>query len=159
MTEKWINIIGYEGKYQISNKGNVKSIYMNGKELILKHVLAGPKNKLYWNVSLGRGNTFKIHRLLAIHFIPNPDNKPCINHIDGDKLNNDLSNLEWCTYKENNKHAWDNRLQKGRLVLNTETGIYYDLMKEAAKAHNLTYKNLHRYLNGTRPNFTPLVSV
>lgn len=58
----------------------------------------------------GREKTVKVHRLLAICFIPNPENKPCVNHKDGDRSNNNLSNLEWVTYSENTQHAWDTGL-------------------------------------------------
>lgn len=60
----------------------------------------------YLRIEIQRKRYF-VHRLLAQHFIPNPDNKPTVNHIDGNKLNNDLSNLEWASYSENNQHAYD----------------------------------------------------
>lgn len=59
----------------------------------------------------GKQSTYTVHRLVALAFIPNPDNKPCVNHIDGDKGNNLVSNLEWCTYSENTLHALENKLK------------------------------------------------
>lgn len=66
------------------------------------------KNTGYWNSHLqinGKSKTYLLHRIIAICFVPNPDNKPCVNHIDGNRSNNEVSNLEWCTYKENTRHA------------------------------------------------------
>lgn len=65
----------------------------------------------YLSVSLN-GKPYRIHRLIGENFIPNPNNKPCINHIDGVKTNNKISNLEWCTQSENVKHAFDTGLKK-----------------------------------------------
>jgi hypothetical protein len=83
----------------------------------LGRVLAVQKSNVgYFRVELwdnGRGKKHSIHRLLAEAFIPNPDNKPHVNHIDGDKANNALSNLEWVTQSENQKHAYKLGLQKG----------------------------------------------
>lgn len=110
MVEEWRDIEDYEGLYQISNLGKVKSLprkvqfgvgYRITDERILKpHQM---KNG-YMTVGLKRHNKPKymtVHRLVAEAFIPNPDNKPCIDHIDGDRKNNSVENLRWCTHKEN----------------------------------------------------------
>jgi len=71
----------------------------------------------YYHIDIhedGKAKKIAVHRLLALHFIPNPDNKRTVNHIDGNKLNNDLSNLEWATDAENVQHAYDTGLQKYR---------------------------------------------
>ena len=108
MTEVWKDVKNYEGLYQISNLGNVKRI-SSGKRL-------KPYNrKGYIRVALSKDDTTKhidIHRLVAQAFIPNPENKPEVNHIDGDKSNNEVSNLEWCTRKENMNHAKNTGLWK-----------------------------------------------
>ena len=113
--EVWKDIQGYEKVYQVSNLGRVKSleryIIKNNnikfyvRERILKQSKTGPD---YWYVRLSyKGIVFKksVHRLVAITFIPNPLNKRCVNHIDSNHLNNNVSNLEWNTYKENSIHA------------------------------------------------------
>lgn len=165
MQEVWKQISGYEELYDVSNLGRVKSLMYHQstpRELIMKGRPTGPEGKKYKQVTLcknGVNTSFKIHRLVALHFIENPDNKPCINHKDADKLNNRVDNLEWCTIAENNQHSIDNGNRQRMLILNTETGIYYEYMREAAKAIGVPYKNLHRYLNGTRKNITPLIIV
>lgn len=106
--EVWKDIEGYEDKYQISNLGRVKSLADNKlieRELIRKPRI-GKNGYLYVNLFKGsKGKTKKIHRLVAETFIPNPDNLPQVNHIDGNKLNNSIDNLEWVTASENVKHA------------------------------------------------------
>ena len=98
--EQWKNIEGYEGLYQISNCGRVKSFY-NGKELIMK---LGTNEKGYSRVSLWKNHKkkdYKVHRLVAEAFLDNPDNLTEINHKDEDKSNNNVDNLEWCSHQYN----------------------------------------------------------
>lgn len=107
--EIWKDIIGFDGKYQISNLGNVRSFtrWKNGG--LLKFGACGNPGP-YKTVNLvksGRKDIkcFYVHRLVAIHFLENPYNLPEVNHIDGNTLNNCVDNLEWCTRKQNAEHA------------------------------------------------------
>lgn len=109
--EIWKDIPNYEGLYQISSYGRVKSFYK--KERILKpsiqHFKYKSKNYKREKIELSKNSirkSFKIHRLVAQTFIPNPDNKPQVNHIDGNPLNNNVNNLEWCTNQENIIHSY-----------------------------------------------------
>lgn len=104
MKEIYKDIKGFEGKYQVSNFGNVKSLnYNNTKH---EKILTPIKHHLgYLIVHLGKNKIKMIHTLVASEFIPNPDSKRFVNHIDGNKQNNNVKNLEWVTYKENTAHA------------------------------------------------------
>lgn len=112
---KWKDISGYKGHYQVSNLGRVKSLRRfiynkhNGGYFCSEKLLSiNLDNGGYPLVILQRDRnriTTKVHRLVCIAFHENPENKPCVNHIDGDKENNRADNLEWCTYKENSNHA------------------------------------------------------
>lgn len=114
LIEEWRDVIGYEGLYQVSNFGNVKSldrliIAPQGKRKVtgvaLKPCIS---NKGYFMVSLfkdNKGSTKTIHSLVAKHFIDNHNNYSDINHIDCNKLNNDTDNLEYCSHKNNMEHA------------------------------------------------------
>lgn len=124
MEEIWKDIKGYEGLYQVSNLGRVKRVRTD--RLLKGYKLTGG----YLGVNLYKnsvGSTNKIHRLVAQAFIPNPENKPQVNHIDEDKTNNVVSNLEWMTATENNNHGTRNeRISKMQsipiIATNLKTG-------------------------------------
>ena len=103
--EIWKDIEGYKGLYRVSNLGRVKKYYKNGKTLILKE---GTDTRGYKRVFLYKNNVgraYNIHRLVAMAFIPNPENKPCVDHINTNKSDNTVNNLRWATYKENSNNA------------------------------------------------------
>lgn len=107
MKEIWKDIKGYEGLYQVSNLGRVKALEkkcINGrvnKEKVLK---SNEDNMGYKYIGLTKNlirKYYKVHRLVALTFIPNPNNYPCVNHKDENKVNNIVDNLEWCTHRYN----------------------------------------------------------
>ena len=108
--EIWRDIAGYEGLYQVSNCGRVKSFYRGGR--ILKQSLKRGYMfvELYLNTN---GKIHIVHRLVAQAFIPNPLNKLEVNHINGIKTDNRVENLEWVTRSENEQHAYDTGLAHG----------------------------------------------
>lgn len=109
MEEIWKDVVGFEGYYQVSNLGRVKRIKGGRGSNIGKILQGAPATDGYWRVLLRKNSKSKcvnVHILVAKAFIPNPDNKSEVNHVDGDKLNNSCSNLEWVTHQENMNHAW-----------------------------------------------------
>lgn len=105
MNEIWKDIKGYEGKYQVSNLGRVVNLERNTE---MKAIV---RSNGYLSVNLtknGKCKTLSVHRLIAEAFIPNLQGLPCVNHIDENKCNNTITNLEWCTYQENTRKYMDN---------------------------------------------------
>lgn len=120
--EEWKKIAGYND-YLVSNNGRIKSLErlvpmpMGGFRKCIEKILK-PRIGIhgYYYVNLANENAIKsmcIHKIVALSFIENPGNKRCVNHKDGNKLNNKVSNLEWATHGENNQHAYDTGLKTG----------------------------------------------
>lgn len=160
MSEIWLNIDGYNGIYQVSNAGQVRSIY-NGKIKLLKPY---HKHKVYMTVNLWKDRgykTYTIHRLVAISFIPNPNNHPVVNHIDGNKINNHVSNLEWCTHGDNLTHAYKNNLKPKKYGI-AQTNAKYTLeqvceMRELRK-NNYTVKKISEMFGADRATISNIVN-
>ena len=104
--EIWKDVEGWEGVYEVSNAGRIRK---NGK--ILKCGVWS-RYKVVRLREKERASTVYVHRLVAKSFIPNPEMKPIVNHIDGNKLNNNVCNLEWCTKQENEIHAWKHGMKE-----------------------------------------------
>ena len=123
--EEWRDIAGYEGVYQVSNKGRVKRIVATHttKPMMRKPTLAGAGYPSILLSKDGVARRYNVHRLVAKAFIPNPDNKPEVNHINGIKTDNRAENLEWVTVSENKLHAYRTGLYEARRV----PVIAYDL--------------------------------
>lgn len=161
--EIWKDVVGYEGLYEISSFGNIRSVERIikdsiGRNRIFKSAnLKVRKNKYgYMDILLlkdGKQTQFLIHRLVASVFIENKENKPQVNHIDCVKSNNKVDNLEWNTRKENIKHSFDNNLQKinkgedhANTILKNEDVIFIfnsDLKrKELSKMFKVSYQSI-----------------
>ena len=110
---EWKTIKDYEDLYMVSNTGLIKSLHWS-KEKLLKQVIRS-NNYQYYFVGLlknGKRKYFAVHRLVASAFIPNPNNYEQVDHLDGNKLNNNVDNLEWVSAKENTNRAWKKGLAK-----------------------------------------------
>lgn len=158
--EIWKDIDGYEGIYQVSNLGNVKScerVVTSGlrQVKVAKRMMSACKNNKGYPVVLlskaGKYRTHSVHRLVAESHIPNPNNYTQVNHKDGIKHNNNSENLEWCTCTMNIQHAYATGLitLEGRAptrclrIIHTPTGRIYNSIKEAAEHLHINYKTLH----------------
>ena len=154
MQEIYKDIQGFEGYYQVSNLGNVKSTnpYHKKEKGLLAQYNAKSKTAFYKRVTLhknGEYTRYLVHRLVALHFIENPENKPQVNHIDNDTFNNEVSNLQWVTGAENMKHSRD----QGRQDKVTEVAA-----KAMAEANRARAKLKYDALIGTDINGRKLLS-
>jgi len=145
-------IIAEYTDYVIYDTGIIKSLKHN-KIILLKYVLDRYGYPIICLSTNGKSKTFKIHRLVAQTFIPNPDNKPQVNHKDGNKQNNRVDNLEWVTRKENEKHAVENGLKGHKLLENDVLaihGLYLSGMtrKEIGLIYGVTDTHIYYIVNG-----------
>lgn len=144
MKEMWRPIKGYEGLYEISNQGRVKSLTrycmsFGYRKTLLKEKIMKPSRSPsgYFQVGLsknGKRRHFFIHRLVATTFISNPNNYLCINHKDEVKTNNCVNNLEWCTTKYNNNYGTARKRAKRTFIINKTKGIN-DIDKALLNTH------------------------
>jgi hypothetical protein len=155
--EFWKDIPDYAGLYKINNYGDVKSFNDKGIRILKQDIAKG-----YNRVTLSKNNItkrFLVHRLVCQLFIENPLNKKYVNHIDGNKSNNHVSNLEWCTASENEKHS-HTYLGKippcAKKCIDKNTGNIYNSITKAAIAINMKPTTLLSKLNGQNKNNTSI---
>ena len=153
--------------YFVSDKGNVK----RGNDVLKQYGYRYPMVTI-------NGKVRTVHRLIAKAFIPNPENKPQVNHINGIKTDNRVENLEWNTAKENSNHAYKTGLSsqpkgdehfhygkrggeanRAKKVKCIETGVIYNSLKDCYEMTGFSYKNASRQLNGNRSNRTGLIYI
>lgn len=168
--EVFTDIHNFEGMYQVSNLGRVRScdrIICNGRFEKGKIMKPCKTKKGYLRVYLckdGKQYTYSIHRLVALAFIPNPDNKPCIDHINGIKEDNNVKNLRWCTNRENVHFSMDNNTRHiftpdeskcsrkvAKLDMNgIEIEVYPSLSEAARKNGIKSFTKISSVCNGQR---------
>lgn len=142
---EWKDILGFDGKYAISSDGRIMN-KRTGK--LLKHA--------FNDINLSHKGVVKrtyISRLVAEAFIPNPDNKPIVGHLDGNKLNNDITNLCWQGYKENRRMSWDLGLHNANhrkvKVISLDDNVEYESIKEYADKMSLAHSTVRSRLSST----------
>jgi len=162
-TQIWKAIYGYENYYEISTNGIIRSIERKVPILkwtrTVKSKIIQPRvnNRGYAEVRLsknGIATTKFVHILSALAFVPNPENKPEVNHLDGDKLNNHYTNFSWVTHRENIQHAYDTGLIKKKTtpVIDICTGMEFPSIAKAAEFNNLNYSTCKNQISGKRKN-------
>lgn len=141
---KWKPVTNYEGIYEISENGDVKRIAKTNNQYGIGHILKHNIINGYAHVQLHKDSKVKsmrVHRLVSMAFIPNEQNKPHVNHIDGNKLNNHVSNLEWCTPSENqlHKHRVLNKTHRIYTFTTEQIDKIIQFRHEGKRLHELSY--------------------
>ena len=147
MKEIWRDIPNYEGYYQASNLGRIKSLWY-GREKILKPCEDGQGYLQVFLCKGGKKSVYKIHKLIALTFIKNELNKPCINHKDENKQNNKIDNLEWCTHIYNTRYSQAKKVKQydkeDKLIRK------WDCMAEASLELNIDRSHISSCCQGKR---------
>lgn len=145
--EEWRDVPGYDGLYQVSNKGRIKSFQRQATRFIKQGINSRGYNTVFLHKN-GKGKSYSVHRLVATAFLSTDTNKHFVNHIDGNKQNNCIKNLEWCTAKENCLHAHEILMKNVRCVLCVETGVKYSSACSAARALSCDRRTIQKICMG-----------
>lgn len=160
MEEHWKDIQGYEGLYAVSDTGIVKTFIYN--KILKPRIQQGYKTVVLYRNK--KSKAFRVHRLVAMTFLENPNNYEQVNHIDGNKLNNNVSNLEWCTAKQNTHHAIKNGLYFSSSHISKHQPIIikkdkdgnvveiYKTVTEAATKNHVSRMTIYRRLHSSNKN-------
>lgn len=144
--EKWKTVEGYNNCYEVSNYGNVRK---NGKQLSKSETRCGYYEVMFY--MYGKQKHMSVHRLVAEAFIPNPLHKEVVNHIDGNKKNNNVKNLEWNTGSENGMHAVKNGLMEfnhiSKKVIRKSDNKIYPSISECARQNGLAKSTVFKMCN------------
>ena len=162
--ERWRSIKGYEGIYEVSDYGRIRSIdrfveiEVRGRKIkkkykskIIKPSTINSGYQVVWLSKHGEVSPFSVHRIVAIAYIENPNDYEDVNHKNGNKKDNRVENLEWCTRRENIQHCYHVLGRKPPVVTSVrcvETGEKYASIKDAARATNLTPGAISHAING-----------
>lgn len=147
--KNWKPVVGYEGLYEVSFSGEVRGVKRQGSSgAILR---PGKRKDGYLQVHLrkgGKGKPWLVHRIVALAFLNEVEGKNYVNHIDGNRSNNAVENLEWCTAQENTQHSHDVLKKNTRSVLCVETNTIYPSIRNAARSIDYDDATIQRICAG-----------